>query len=164
MPAGLRLPLLVYLVTQLVYLCWWVAFYPGLTSYDSVAYVWQVTTNNWSTNHSVLYSALVWLSLQVTGGLSLLTLAQTVAMAAGIAYAVAGLRALGVPGRWLAAAAVAVAALPPIGTFVVFVWKDVAFVIAQVFLLGTLARIVVTRRQVPAGRWMRDRPKRYLLL
>jgi hypothetical protein len=163
-PAGLRLPLLVYLVTQLVYLCWWVAFYPGLTSYDSVAYVWQVTTDNWSTNHSVLYSALVWVSLQVTGGLSLLTLAQTVAMAAGIAYAVAGLRALGVPGRWLAAAAVAVAALPPIGTFVVFVWKDVAFVIAQVFLLGTLARIVVTRRQVPAGRWMRDRRMRYLLL
>ncbi len=163
-PSRLRLPLLVGLIVEVIYLFWWAAFYPGLTSYDSVAYVWQVTTGNWSTNHSVLYDVLVWISLQVTGGLGLLTFAQTVAMAAGIAYVVAGLRRLGVPGRGLAVAGIAIAALPPTGTFVVFVWKDVAFIIAQVFLLGTLARIAVEKRRVPAGRWILDRRMRNLLL
>ncbi|MBX6356572.1 MAG: hypothetical protein IRZ05_12040 [Micromonosporaceae bacterium] len=163
-PPGLRLPLVVYLITQVIYLFWWIAFFPGLASYDTVAYVWQATTDNWITNHSVLYTALVWLSLQISGGIWLLSLAQTVAMAAGLAYAVAGLRKLGVSGRALAIAGIAVAVLPPAASFVIFVWKDVAFVTVQVFLLGTLARIVVAKRRVPAGRWIRDRQMRNLLL
>ena len=88
--------------TQAVLLFWWVGFYPGTLSFDSVAYVWQVSTGNWTTQHSVLYNGLVWLSLRATGQLALLTLAQTVALAAGLAYAVVGLRRIGAPGRWVA--------------------------------------------------------------
>jgi hypothetical protein len=156
-PQSYRLPLGVYAVTQAILFVWWLAFFPGLTSYDSVAYVWQATTSNWMTNHSVLYTSLVWVSLQLSGGLGLLSLAQTVALAAGVAYAVTGLRALGAPSRWLAVAAVVVAALPPLGTFIVFIWKDVAFVICQVYLLGTLARLVVARRTPRPGTWYADR-------
>src|SRR5687767_12295633 len=75
---------LTYGLTQLVLLGWWLAFYPGVMSYDTVTYVWQVSTGNWSSNHSVLYSSLVWLSLQATGQLGLLTLAQTIVAAAGL--------------------------------------------------------------------------------
>src|SRR5690349_15239839 len=79
-----------YLLTQGVLLFWWVAFYPGLASYDSVMYVWQVSTGNWTTQHSTVYNGLLWLSLRATGGYAPLTLAQTVALAAGLAYAVTG--------------------------------------------------------------------------
>ncbi|WP_407566874.1 hypothetical protein [Polymorphospora sp. A560] len=157
--AGLRVPgpvLVTYALTQLVLLFWWAVHHPGLFSPDSLVYITQSTTGTWNTHHPVTYTGLVWLSLQVFGGLGALTFLQTVAMAVGLAYAVGGLRRLGVPG-WLAAgAAVVVVALPPVGGFVIAVWKDVPFVICHVFLLGTLARAVARRRDglrpvLPAG-------------
>ncbi|MEV0727196.1 hypothetical protein [Polymorphospora sp. NPDC050346] len=157
--AGRRLPgpvLATYVLTQLGLLFWWAVHHPGLFSPDSLAYITQSTTGTWNTHHPVTYTGLVWLSLQIFGGLGALTFLQTVAMAIGLAHAVGGLRRAGVPG-WLAAgAAVVVVALPPVGGFVVAVWKDVPFVICHVFLLGTLARAVARRRDglrpvLPAG-------------
>lgn len=144
-----RVATITYAATQSILLLWWIAFHPGTLSYDSIMYVWQATTDNWTTQHSVLYNGLVWLSLQATGGLGALTLSQTVAMAAGLSYAVTGLRALGVRARWLVVAAVAAACLPVIGTFTVYVSKDTAFVICQVWVLGTIARLVATRPRPP---------------
>lgn len=153
LPTKLRLGAVVYVAAQPVLLFWWIGFYPGTLSYDSVMYVWQVSTSNWNTQHSVLYNGLVWLSLQTTGDLAALTLAQSMAMAGGLAYAVTGLRRLGVPGQWVAVAAVAATCLPVVGTFTVYVSKDVAFVLAQVWLLGTVARIVASRPRPPKRLW-----------
>lgn len=149
-PERRRLPLAVYAATQVVFLLWWAAFYPGGMSYDSVSYVWHVTTGHWMSNHSVAYDALVWLSLQLTGDLSLLTLAQSVAMAAALAYVAVTLRQFGVRGRWSATAAVACAVLPSIGSFVVFVWKDVPFAIGAVLAFGAAGRLVARRMR---GTW-----------
>ncbi len=148
-----RLPLLTYLVCQAIYLFWWAAFYPGLMSFDSVTYLIHVTTGPWVDNHSVIYDSLVWLSLHATGGLGALTLAQTVAMAATLAYTVASLRRLGASGRWTAVAAVVVAALPSTGTFIVFVWKDVPFSICASLLAATSARLAAASR---APGWRQD--------
>ncbi len=49
------------------------------------------------------------------------------------------------PGRCTAVAAVAVAALPPIGTFVAFVWKDVPFSICAYLVVPTLAHLLSLR-------------------
>jgi hypothetical protein len=141
-----RLGLLSYVASQVVLLLWWAAFFPGLFSYDSVMYVWQATTGHWSTSHSVLYNGFLWLSLVITGQAWLLTLAQTALMAGGIAYAVTGLRRLGVSAGWLFTAAVAAVCLPALGTFTVYVSKDVGFVLCAVFLLGTVARLVAGSR------------------
>ncbi|MGC9501604.1 DUF6020 family protein [Streptomyces sp. WG7] len=144
-PAQRRLPLAVYAGTQLIFLFWWAAFYPGGMSYDSVSYVWHVTTDHWMSNHSVAYDALVWLSLKATGDLAVLTFAQSVAMAATLAYVTVTLRKFGVPGKWSAAAAIACAAVPSIGSFVIFVWKDVPFVIGAVLVFGAAGRLVARR-------------------
>lgn len=148
-PVHRRVPVLAlatYGIAQVSLLFWWIAYHPGLVSPDSLNYIWQSTTGNWNTHHPISYTALVWLSLQLTGGVGALTLGQTVAMAAALAYAVTGLRRLGGPGWLWAGSAVAVAALPPVGTFVVCVWKDVAFTISCVLLLGTVARVVARHR------------------
>ncbi|HEX6871146.1 MAG TPA: DUF6020 family protein, partial [Micromonosporaceae bacterium] len=108
------------------------------------------------TQHSVLYNGLLWLSLQLTGELALLTLAQTVVMAAGLGYAVTGLRRLGGSGRWLAVAAVGATCLPVVGTFTVYVSKDVGFVLCLVWALGTVARILAERP--------RPAPRRFVVL
>jgi len=141
------------IATQAVLLFWWVGFYPGTLSFDSVAYVWQVSTGNWTTQHSTLYNGLVWLSLRATGQLAVLTLAQTVVLAAGLAYAVVGLRRVGAPGRWVFVAAVAVVCVPMVGTFAVYVSKDVPFALTMVWLLGTVARIVAVRPAIHYGLW-----------
>jgi hypothetical protein len=144
-PARRRLPLAVYATTQVIFLLWWAAFYPGGMSYDSISYVWHVTTGHWMSNHSVAYDGLVWLSIQLTGDLALLTFAQTIAMAAALAYAVVTLRQFGVRGKWAATAAIACAALPSIGSFTIFVWKDVPFVIGAVLAFAAAGRLVVRR-------------------
>ncbi|OIV36391.1 hypothetical protein BIV57_16570 [Mangrovactinospora gilvigrisea] len=140
-----RLPVAVYAVTQLLLLAWLVAFFPGLRSFDSVNYVWQVTTGNWNSGHSVLYLALVWACLHLTGGLAALVLVQTVAMAAVLAYSAVALRDLGVRGRWSLAAAAGCAALPSTGAFTVFLWKDVPFAICGVLAFAAACRLLAVR-------------------
>jgi hypothetical protein len=151
-PKHRRLPLATFLACQAIFLFWWAAFYPALMSYDSAAYVLQVTKGPWANNYSILYDTFVWLSLHVTGGLAALALAQTVAMSASLGYTVAAFRRLGIPGRWTAVAAVAVAALPPTGTFIIFIWKDVAFVICLYLVVPTVAHLVSLR----GPDWRRD--------
>jgi hypothetical protein len=152
-PQSWRLPLATYLACQAILLFWWAAFYPGLMNKDSIIYIMHVTTGPWVGDNSVLYDSLVWLSLHVTGDLGALTLAQTVAMSAALAYTVYAFRRLGVPGRWTAIAAVILVALPPTGTFVIFIWKDVPFSICAYLVVPTLAHLL-SLRTLPD--WRRD--------
>jgi hypothetical protein len=149
-PPALRLPLAVFLACQACYLLWWTAFYPGMIDYDSLVHAWQVTTDHWISNHSVLYNCLVWLTLNLSGGFAALTLLQTIAMSAALGYACASLHALGVRGRWSAPAAVACALVPPLGPFAVFVGKDVPFTICAVLTFAVTARLVGRRLK---GSW-----------
>jgi len=144
-PLRWRLPVAVYAACQVIYLFWWASFYPGLFSFDSITYTWEVTTNHWIDDHSILYDSLLWLSLQITGGVWLLTLAQTVAISLVLAYTCVALRDLGVRGRWAALAAVCVAALPSTGTLTEFVWKDAAFTISAVLAFAAIARLIARR-------------------
>ena len=157
----MRLPLLTYLVCQAIFLFWWAAFYPGLMNADSINFVLHVTTGPWINNASVLYDFLLLCSLKLTGDMALLTLAQTAAMSAALAYAVTAFRRIGVPGRWTAIAAIVVAAMPPTGTFIVFIWKDVPFTICAFLMVPTLAHLVSLRGSPD---WRRQRPVRWLIL
>lgn len=153
-PVRWRLPLATFLACQAIFLFWWAAFFPALMSYDSAAYVLQVTVGPWANNYSVLYDVFVWLSLHVTGGLAALALAQTVAMSASFGYTVVAFERIGIPGRWTAAAAVIAAALPPTGTFFIFIWKDVPFVICLYLVVPTVAHLVSLREHPD---WRHDR-------
>src|SRR6266851_4763431 len=144
-PPPWRLPLATYLACQVIFLFWWAAFYPGLMNADSINFVLHVTTGPWINNASVLYDSLVWVSLHATGDLGALALAQTVAMSAALAYTVFAFRLLGVPGRWTASAAVIVAALPPQGSFMIFLWKDVPFSTCAYLVVPTLAHLLALR-------------------
>lgn len=146
------LPLVTFTLCQLILTLWWFAYYPGLLSYDSVAYVWHVTTDSWMANHSVPYDILVWLSIRFTDDLGLLTFLQTVGMSLALAYGAGALRDLGVP-AWLAAlGAVAATILPATGTFVIYVWKDVPFTIGAVLAFAATAKIIARRRAGTLGR------------
>ncbi|MFI8965690.1 hypothetical protein ACIGO8_26675 [Streptomyces sp. NPDC053493] len=144
-PEKRRLPVAVYATTQILFLLWWAAFFPGALSYDSITYVWHVTTNHWESNHSVAYDSLVWLSLNTTGDLWILTLAQTVVASAVLAYCSVTLREWGVRQRWAAVAASVPALLPPTAVFIIFVWKDVPFVLGAILAFGAAGRLAARR-------------------
>ncbi|MFI0896893.1 DUF6020 family protein [Streptomyces sp. NPDC020983] len=158
-PPRLRLPVAVYAACQAVLLLWWAAFYPARASADSVTYTYEVTAGPWRSDHSVAYDALEWLSLHLTGGVAALTLLQTAAAAAALGYTCHALRALGVRGRWSAPAALLAVLLPSTGSFVVYVWKDVAFAVAAVAAFGALVSLTARRLAadgpLPADRGLR---------
>lgn len=134
---------------------WWAGQWPGLLSPDSVRYVIHVTGGPWTADHSVLYDSSVLASLKLTRNVALLTLLQTTAAAAAIAYMVASLRAVGVPGRWAAIPACLLPLLPSFGAFIATVWKDVPFALCEMLIAATTLRLFAHRsastgyRQVP---------------
>lgn len=138
-------------VIQVVLLAWWAAFYPGLFSRDSVLYLSHTMVGPWVSDHSVLYDALLWLSVRLTGDISAVTLLQTTAMAAAITFLARSLIALGAPRRWTTATAVLLPFLPPLGAFSVTFWKDVPFTICAIAIAAVCARIA-TDKDLTNGR------------
>lgn len=141
-PERLRMPLGIGALAEGGYLLWWAAFYPGLLSFDSFTYSWEVTTGHWIADHSIAYDGAVWLSLVGTGDYAALTLVQTVAMAAVIGYLAAGLRRLGVRTRSIALSVLLSVALPSTGAFVIYVWKDVPFTIGSVLAFAAVVHLI----------------------
>jgi hypothetical protein len=90
-----RLGALTYGATQLVLLLWWIAFF-GLMSYDSVMYLWQATTDNWSTSHRSPTTHCCG-SRCSSPASRVGHSAQTAAMAGGLAYAVVDCSGCGCP-------------------------------------------------------------------
>jgi hypothetical protein len=144
-PPRRRLPIAGFVIPETVLLLWWAAFFPGGESYDTITYVWHVTTDHWMSNHSVVYDSLVWLSLNTTGDLWALTLLQTVAFSATVSYTCVMLRDFGVRARWSLTAAAAVVIVPSTGTFVVFVWKDVPYSIGALLAFAATGRLLARR-------------------
>jgi hypothetical protein len=149
---GWVLPAAVFGWAQLVLLGWWAGQWPGLLSADSVRYIIHVTTGPWNADHSVLYDSAVLASLTLTRNVALLTLLQTTAAAAAIAYTVAGLRAVGVPGRWAAVPGCVLPLLPSFGAFVATVWKDVPFTLCELMVTATVLRMFAHRHPTEAYR------------
>jgi hypothetical protein len=143
---GQRLPLLVYGWSQAVLLCWWAVDFPGLLSRDSITYVRHVTLGPWVANHSVVYDSAILASLQLTGGIWLVTLAQTPLYAITLALIATRVRNLGVRGRWAGLPAVLIVLIPSFGSFVTMLWKDVPFAASNMLLAGTLLKVIAQRR------------------
>jgi hypothetical protein len=158
-PPRLRMPLGVALLAFLGYLVWWCAFYPGLMTYDSFNYTWESTTGHWIDDHSIFYISCVWLSLKITGDYALLTLGQVLGMSLSIGYLAAGLRKFRVRTRWIVAAVALLLVLPSSGDFVIYIWKDVPFVIGAVLGFAALTHIVGDALRVPRAR-RRDKANR----
>jgi hypothetical protein len=143
------MPLLVYLWSQLILIVWWAAYWPALMSYDSLSYVTHVTVGPWIANHSVVYDTMVLVSLKLCDSVWLLTLVQTVAYSAAIAYFAVAVRAWGVRGRWVAIPALVLPLIPSYGAFVVTMWKDVPFALCELLVAASMLDLIRVWRVPP---------------
>ncbi|MFI6320715.1 hypothetical protein ACIBG8_24475 [Nonomuraea sp. NPDC050556] len=140
-----RTPVVTFLAIQAVLLLWWLAFFPGLFSRDSVLYLSHTLVGPWISDHSVLYDGLTWLSVKLTGDLGALTLLQTTAMAAALTWLAQALRRLGSPPRTTTAMAIVLAFLPPFGAFSVTMWKDVPFTACAIAIAAVSCTIAANK-------------------
>ncbi|MFC1418982.1 DUF6020 family protein [Streptacidiphilus cavernicola] len=164
-PPRLRFPLGVALLTQAVLLVWWAAFYPGLMSYDTIAYTFETTSGHpWVDDHSIAYDSAVWLSLTVTGDYALLTFAQVLVAGAIVGYLAAGLRKFAVGPRWIVAGALLFAVLPTTGAFTVWVWKDVPFVLGASLCFAALVHLTADALRGPRHTRLTGQRRDWLLL
>ncbi len=117
---GAALPLLV----------WWLGWFPGFLSSDSVDQLGQARDFDFINVHPALHSLGIWLVTLVWDSAGAVSLVQVLATAGLLALASGRLARLGVP-VWLAAgAAWFVALLPAVATTTIALWKDVPYTLA----------------------------------
>jgi len=123
---------------------WWLGWYPGFLSGDSIDQWGQVIRFDISNQHPAFHTSLMWLATRVRTSPGAVTLLQVLAMAVVLAVAARRLVQLG-SRPWAAGlVAIAIASLPAVGATTIALWKDVPFTIAMVWafteLLGYAAR------------------------
>ncbi|MEV4559346.1 hypothetical protein AB0K51_20475 [Kitasatospora sp. NPDC049285] len=130
----LRLPFAVAAASEAVLLLWWLAAYPAFTAGDP-------------DGSAPLYAAAVRWTTRLTGTTGTITLLQTFAVAFALGYLTAALARFGVRGRYTGPVALALAALPPTGGFVVSLTPQVAYTAGVLMLSGVGLRLLVRRSE-----------------
>ena len=133
-------------------LLWWVALLPGGISNDTLDSWTQIKTGQWASHHPPPFTAFFWLTS--LGGTTPATtsLAETILIAASLAWFATVVSSVLNAGRAVFVAAFALAALPLVGPFSVIIWKDVPETAALLVLTGMLV-LAWSRNEAPSPRW-----------
>ena len=114
--------------------------YPGLFSRDSGNALVQVRTGRWDNWHTTANIAWTYVASLRGRSPALVTLLQTVMIAAAFAYlGIAALRS-GLRRRSVAVSIAVLCALPQVGAFVSTAWKDIPFTAGVLLAFGVLWR------------------------
>ncbi len=133
-----------------VWLVWWLAFFPGVVSYDSLDQWRQILAGKYQNWHPALHTWTLWLLTRVGHSFASVSLVQVALTAALLGRLLAVARRLGAP-RWLVWAAAGWLALSPLfGRGVIAVWKDDAFALAVLWTVLLLLESVVAGALPPA--------------
>lgn len=120
-----RIELLKFGSALLPLLCWWLAAYPGLVSFDSV-FTWKMSVEHeWNSVIPIAYLRLLELS-DIKSSTALLTLIQVLLMATAI-YSVIRHLSTQISNSTQIALSSLISFFPPIGILAVSVWKDSIF-------------------------------------
>lgn len=121
------------LLLWLPMLGWYAALRPGIMSSDSLLVWRQATQGGWVDFHAPIYTVAVWVSATAVNDPQLVTLAQSLFLAASIVAVARSVRRLGAPVRALSIGTGALALSPMVGLFAVTLWKDIPYTSAVLF-------------------------------
>ncbi len=140
-------------------LTYWLAFFPGIMSFDSV-YQWeQLSTlqiNNW---HPAIHTILLWLLTRIWNSPAIISLFQVIIASLVIGYGLNSIRnASKLPGYLFIVIAILISANPMVGIMDVTLWKDVLY-----SFLVLLVSIFLFNLIVSDGEWIL-KPKNFILM
>lgn len=126
-------------------LLWFAAFRPGIMSADSLQHWLEATEGGVTDLHIPAYTGLMWVSATLIGSPSLLTLGQSLFLAASIVAVAKALVRLGAPRNAVMVVAGLVAATPMVGAFSVSLWKDIPYTACLLFAGARLLDVASAR-------------------
>lgn len=132
---------------------WWLAWYPGFYSPDSIDQMTQVATGRYAGIHPAAHT--LYLSLLSGGGdhPGWIPLFQVVALTAVLVYGARTLHGLGAPAWAVVGTCWLIGLSPAIGPTTNAVWKDIPFGIAMLWAWVELVQI--QRDSTRRGAWIR---------
>ena len=134
-------------------LLWWLGWFPGLLSSDSIDQLGQVNRFEFSNQHPAAHSLLMWLITRLWDHAGMITLVQVVAMAAVLAFIAGRLARAGLPAVGAGVVAIGIAALPAVSATTITIWKDVPYTVCLLWAFGELLGLATD----PGG-WDRRTP------
>lgn len=145
--------LLSWLLLVLAWLPVWLAYYPGICSYDITIQAEQMLSHEYIEHHPLAHTLLVegflqlgrWLG-DANTGMGLYTLLQLLALSAALAYGIALLYHMKVSCLWLTALQLLGMFFPFHGYLAVSATKDILFTAFWLVMLFTLLRILYQAR------------------
>ena len=141
-------------VVLLPLLVWWVGFYPGTFTNDSLSIVNQIRDGTWSNAHTNAYTAFVWFVSAAGSQWALVALAQAVLLAFGISSLGAAVIKSGVPKLLVMIGSGVFALLPQVGAFAVTMWKDVPSSAGALMLAAALLERNVSSNPNSSSLWL----------
>jgi hypothetical protein len=133
-------------------LVWWVGWFPGFLSSDSIDQLGQVARFDFHNLHPISHTFSVWVVTRVWDHPGAVTLVQVLILAGLLGYTAKRVTEVGVP-WWLAAAAAWItAAVPMVAATTITIWKDVPYSLALLWAFAELILLARDRSGFWAGR------------
>lgn len=140
---GFRLSLLTFLPLFV----WWLGWFPGILSSDSIDQLTQVESGDINNFHPAAHTISMWIITRIWDSPGAVSLVQVALVALLLSLIAKRLIQLGVP-MWGAVATVwVVALLPAVGPMVVAIWKDVPFTLAFLWAFSELLLLARLREE-----------------
>lgn len=135
-----------------VWLLYFLAFFPGMMSRDSLDQWQEVITFSFNDWHPAIVSFSYWLLTRIWFSPAIICFAQIVALATAVAYALTKLQQRGAPKWLLLALTLFISFFPLNGFYINTLFKDTPFGIA-VFVLSVYAMEIVESK----GSWLQSK-------
>jgi hypothetical protein len=135
--------LLVYIIPLIMGLIYWLAFFPGVLSFDSVAQWDQLSTFKITNWHPAIHTILMWLLTRIWYSPAIVSLFQVVVASLVIGYGLNSIQKVSqLPGYILIALGFLISANPLVGIMDVTLWKDILYGFFVLLLIIYIFNIV----------------------
>lgn len=124
-----------YSIPSMISICfYWLVYFPGLMSADSINQWGQFTSFNFNNNHPVIHTLFNWLVTRIWLSPAMVVLFQVVFLWAALGLGMATLERIGVKKKYILSASIITALLPSNAMIPISLWKDVPYSTALLFL------------------------------
>jgi len=147
------LALLLGALSILPLLVWWLGWFPGFLTSDSIDQLGQADRFEFSNFHPASHTITLWAVTRVWDNPAAVTLVQAIAMAGLLGVAARRLVRLGVHIALAVGAVWLAAILPMVGATTITIWKDVPYTLALLWAFTELLLMARDRATFWAGWW-----------